>query len=44
MDIDRIDQLLSPQGAGGVRQVGRFLLLSKADQLKLKIEENVPLR
>src|SRR5699024_9685170 len=39
MDIDRIDQLLSPQGAGGVRQVGRFLLLSKADQLKLKIEE-----
>ena len=39
MDIDRINNLLSPQGAGGVRQVGRFLLISKANQLKTKIEQ-----
>lgn len=30
MDIDHIDGLLSTQGAGGVRQVGRYLLISRA--------------
>ena len=39
MEIDRINSLLSPQGAGGIRQVGRYLLLSKAAALKSKIEE-----
>ncbi|MBM6939177.1 hypothetical protein H7U37_11700 [Pseudoflavonifractor phocaeensis] len=39
MEIDRINSLLSPMGAGGIRQVGRYLLLSKAAALKLKIEE-----
>lgn len=39
MDIDRIDNLLSPEGAGGVRQVGRFLLISKAQALYSKIAE-----
>ena len=38
MDIDRIDGLLSTQGAGGVRQVGRYLLISKAGALKNAIE------
>ena len=33
MDIDRINNLLSTQGAGGVRQVGRYLLISKARNL-----------
>ena len=34
MDIDKITNLLSIQGAGGVRQVGRFLLISKAGALE----------
>ena len=38
MDIDHIDGLLSTQGAGGVRQVGRYLLISKAGALKNAIE------
>ena len=38
MDIDRINNLLSTQGAGGVRQVGRFLLISKAGALEKTIE------
>ncbi|MFR6059289.1 MAG: tubulin-like doman-containing protein [Oscillospiraceae bacterium] len=33
MDIDHIDGLLSTQGAGGVRQVGRYLLISRASNL-----------
>ena len=33
MDIDHIDGLLSTQGAGGVRQVGRYLLISRARNL-----------
>ena len=37
MEIDKIDSLLSPQGAGGVRQVGRYLLMKKAGALKDKI-------
>ena len=39
MDIDKIDTLLSPDGAGGIRQMGRFLLISKATELKAKITE-----
>ncbi len=39
MEADKITQRLSPQGAGGVRQVGRFLLLSKAAALKTRIEQ-----
>ena len=38
MDIDHIDKLLSPEGAGGVRQVGRYLLISKAAELETRIE------
>ena len=38
MDIDKINNLLSTQGAGGVRQVGRFLLISKAGALEKTIE------
>lgn len=38
MDIDHIDKLLSPEGAGGVRQVGRYLLISKAASLETRIE------
>ena len=34
MDSDKIINLLSIQGAGGVRQVGRFLLISKAGALE----------
>lgn len=33
MDIDKITNLLGTQGAGGVRQVGRFLLISRASNL-----------
>ena len=33
MDIEHIGGLLSTQGAGGVRQVGRYLLISKARNL-----------
>ena len=39
MDIDNMSYLNSPFGAGGVRQVGRFLLISKADELKTKIRD-----
>ncbi len=37
MDIDNISALNTPEGAGGIRQVGRYLLISKAGQLKQKI-------
>ena len=37
MDIDNIPVLYSPDGAGAIRQVGRYLLISKADQLKMTI-------
>ena len=33
MDIEHIGGLLSTQGAGGVRQVGRYLLISRASNL-----------
>ena len=38
MEIDRIDKMLSPQGAGGIRQVGRYLLMSKVDELEKVIQ------
>ena len=38
MDIKNITQLNTPEGAGGIRQVGRYLLISKAEELKLKIQ------
>lgn len=38
MDIDNITQLNTPEGAGGIRQVGRYLLISKAEDLKMKIQ------
>ena len=38
MDIDKITNLLSTQGAGGVRQVGRYLLISRASNLISTIE------
>ena len=38
MNIDKINNLLSNDGAGGVRQVGRYLLISKASALKSTIE------
>ena len=38
MDIDHIDQMLSPDGAGGIRQVGRYLLMSNVDKLEKVIE------
>lgn len=37
MEIDKINERLSPEGAGGVRQIGRFLLMSKASELDTKI-------
>ena len=39
MDIDYISALNTPEGAGGIRQVGRYLLISKADELKMKIQQ-----
>lgn len=38
MDIDHIDKLLAPEGAGGIRQVGRFLLINKASTLETKLQ------
>lgn len=38
MDIDHIDKMLSPQGAGGIRQVGRYLLMTKVSELEKTIE------
>ena len=39
MEIDKINHLFMPNGAGGIRQVGRYLLMSKAAALKIRIEE-----
>ena len=39
LDIDHIVALLNPHGAGGVRQIGRYLLVSKASLLKAKIAD-----
>ena len=39
MDIDNMSFLNSLYGAGGIRQAGRFLLISKADELKIKIQD-----
>ena len=38
MDIDNISVLLSSGWAGGIRQAGRVLLISKADELKMRIQ------
>lgn len=38
MEIDQITERLSPEGAGGVRQIGRFLLMSKVSELDTKIQ------
>ena len=38
MEIDEINEMLSPQGAGGVRQMGRFMLLSRASALFTEIQ------
>lgn len=38
MEIDKINEMLSPQGAGGIRQMGRFMLLSKASSLFTEIQ------
>ena len=37
MDIDNISALNTSEGTGGIRQVGRYLLISKAEELKQKI-------
>ena len=39
MEIDKITALLSPEGAGGVRQIGRYLLFERAASLVNKIQE-----
>lgn len=39
MEIDNITALLSPEGAGGVRQIGRYLLFERAASLVSKINE-----
>lgn len=38
MDIEHIDKMLSADGAGGIRQVGRYLLMSNIDKLEKIIE------
>lgn len=43
MEIDKMDGLLSPDGAGGVRQIGRYLLMSKAGELRTKIQQECSL-
>ena len=37
LEIDNIRAPLSPEGSGGIRQIGRYLLLSKADSLYTEI-------
>lgn len=37
MDIDRLNELLDGKGAGGVRQMGRYLLISRVSELQEKI-------
>ncbi len=37
MNIDGITKLISPDGAGGVRQVGRYLLFEKVGELRSRI-------
>ena len=33
MEIDKITHLLTPEGAGGIRQIGRYLLIKRASDL-----------
>ena len=39
MDIDNMSRLNCVNGAGGVRQAGRYLLILKADELKTRIQD-----
>lgn len=39
MNIDAIDTQINPNGAGGVRQIGRYLLMKKSKELRKKIEQ-----
>ena len=39
LDIDRISKVVNPNGAGGIRQTGRYLLINKADTLKGRITD-----
>ena len=39
MDIDNMSCLNCVNGAGGVRQAGRYLLILKADELKTRIQD-----
>ena len=41
MDIDQISEMMSPEGAGGVRQIGRYLLLSKIDKLETALIKKI---
>ena len=43
MEIDRITTLLSPAGAGGIRQMGRYMLLERASQVAKAIERKAAL-
>ena len=38
MDIEGISCILSPDGAGGIRQIGRYLLFKNVDRLERTIE------
>lgn len=41
MDIDRINELLSPDGAGGIRQIGRYLLIKKSQEFRSMISGKI---
>ena len=41
MDIEHIDRLLSPDGAGGIRQVGRYLLIKNAQKIRSAITSKI---
>lgn len=43
MEIDNISQMMAPEGAGGIRQVGRYLLMSKAASLETVIQSKCAL-
>lgn len=43
MDIERLNELLDGKGAGGVRQMGRYLLISRVSELQEKIRNKCTL-
>lgn len=43
MDIDHITALLAPHGAGGVRQLGRYMIIKKAQRLSTLISGKINL-